>query len=303
MTTDEPQQTQKINHIQLVWNIAEVLRGDFRPHQYGSIILPFLVLRRLECVLDPTREKVLDALKSLPKGADDHIREKLLNRGSSHKFHNTSKWTLEKLKGDSDHLLANLNAYIGSFSANVRDVLIDKFKLPTHLEELENAKILYAIVEKFAQLDLHPKRVPNHEMGSIFEELIRKFSEQSNETAGDHFTPRDVVTLLVNVLFLFDEEILTKPGVVRSMYDPTAGTGGILSLAQENLRRINPDAKLILFGQEINPESYAICKSDLLIKSSKTWTPTYSPPNPRCPTRSTQTRTSPTSGMTPITPI
>ena len=256
----------KINYVSLVWSIAEILRGDFKAHQYGAIILPFLVLRRLECVLEPSRAKVLDALASVPKGADETIREKLLNRASGHKFSNTSKWTLEKIKGDQAHLLANLNAYVNGFSANVRDVLIDKFKFPTLLEALDKADLLYSLVDKFAQVDLHPDRVSNMEMGSIFEELIRRFAEVSNETAGEHFTPRDVVELLVDVLFIFDSEVLTKKGVVRSIYDPTAGTGGILSVAQEALRKLNPDAQLVLFGQELNPESYAICKSDLMIK-------------------------------------
>jgi type I restriction enzyme M protein len=256
----------KTNYVQLVWAIAETLRGDFRPHQYGGITLPFVVLRRLECVLEPTRQATLDAVGKIPKGADDAIREKLLNRASKKRFHNTTKWTLEKLKGDAPHLLTNLNAYIGGFSANVRDVLIDRFKLPTLLEDLDKADLLFQVVEKFAEIDLHPDNVPNHEMGSIFEELIRRFAEVSNETAGEHFTPRDVVGLVIDLLFLFDEEILTAPGVVRTMYDPTAGTGGILSLAQEYLFRVNPQAQFILFGQEINPESYAVCKSDLLIK-------------------------------------
>jgi type I restriction enzyme M protein len=254
------------NHAQLVWNIAELLRGSFKAHQYGSIILPFLVLRRLECVLEPTREKVLAALQDLPRGADDAIREKLLNRAAGHKFHNATKWSLDKIKGDTDHILENLNAYISGFSSNVRDVLIDKFKLLGFLEDLDKADLLYSITEKFSVLDLHPRTVPNSEMGNIFEELIRKFAEVSNETAGEHFTPRDVVSLLVDVLFLNDDDLLTKEGIVRTMYDPTAGTGGILSLAQERLHSMNPEAKLILFGQELNPEAYATCKADLLIK-------------------------------------
>jgi len=254
------------NHAQLIWNIAELLRGNFRPHQYGSIILPFLVLRRLECVLETTREKVLKAVKELPKNADDAIKEKILSRAAGYKFHNATKWDLEKIKGDTDHLVENLNAYVSGFSANVRDVLIDKFKFLGLLEDLEKADLLYNVTDKFSQLDLHPKTVPNSEMGNIFEELIRKFAEASNETAGDHFTPRDVVSLLVDVLFLNDDDLLTKEGTVRTMYDPTAGTGGILSLAQERLHSLNPDAKLILFGQELNPEAYATCKADLLIK-------------------------------------
>lgn len=265
-TTKAPEPTKKTNYVQLVWNIAETLRGDFRPHQYGAITLPFVVLRRLECVLEPTREAVLEAQGKIPGKADEAISEKLLNKASGKRFHNTTKWTMEKLKGDAPHLLTNLTAYVEGFSANVRDVLIDRFKLPTLLEDLDKADLLFKIVEEFAEIDLHPNTVPNHEMGSIFEELIRRFAEVSNETAGEHFTPRDVVGLLIDLLFLFDDEILTAPGVVRSMYDPTAGTGGILSLAQEYLYRVNPKAQLVLFGQEINPESYAICKADLLIK-------------------------------------
>ncbi len=256
----------KLNHISLIWGIAEILRGDFKAHQYGSIVLPFVVLRRLECVLEPTRKKVLEALAKVPKGSDEVIREKLLNRASGLKFSNTTEWTLDRIKGDSAHLLANLNAYINGFTANVRDVLIDRFKLPSLLEDLDKSNLLFSVIDKFSAIDLHPSKVSNMEMGSIFEELIRRFAEVSNETAGEHFTPRDIVELLVDVLFIFDAEVLTQKGVVRSAYDPTAGTGGILSTAQEKLAKLNPDAQLILFGQELNPESYAICKSDLMIK-------------------------------------
>jgi type I restriction enzyme M protein len=256
----------KLNYVSLIWSIAEILRGDFKAHQYGSIVLPFLVLRRLECVLEPTRKKVLEASKTFPKNSDETIREKLLNRASGQKFSNTTEWTLDRIKGDSAHLLANTNAYINGFTANVRDVLIDRFKLPALLEDLDKANLLYSILDKFSAVDLHPKKVSNMEMGSIFEELIRRFAEVSNETAGEHFTPRDIVELLVDVLFIFDAEVLTQKGIVRTAYDPTAGTGGVLSTAQEKLAKLNPDAKLILFGQELNPESYAICKSDLMIK-------------------------------------
>ncbi len=256
----------KLNYVSLIWSIAEILRGDFKAHQYGSIVLPFVVLRRLECVLEPTRKKVLEALAKLPEGADEGIREKLLNRASGLKFSNTTEWTLDRIKGDSAHLLANTTAYINGFTANVRDVLIDRFKLPALLDDLDKANLLYSVLDKFSAVDLHPNKVSNMEMGSIFEELIRRFAEVSNETAGEHFTPRDIVELLVDVLFIFDAELLTQKGIVRSAYDPTAGTGGILSTAQEKLAKLNPDAQLILFGQELNPESYAICKSDLMIK-------------------------------------
>lgn len=265
-SSDHPQESSKLNYVSLIWSIAEILRGDFKAHQYGSIILPFVVLRRLECVLEPTRAKVLEASRAVPTGADETIREKLLNRASGLKFSNATEWTLDRIKGDSAHLLANTNAYINGFTANVRDVLIDRFKLPSLLEDLDKANLLYSVIDKFSAVDLHPSKVSNMEMGSIFEELIRRFAEVSNETAGEHFTPRDIVELLVDVLFLFDAEVLTQKGVVRSAYDPTAGTGGILSVAQEKLAKLNPEAQLILFGQELNPESYAICKSDLMIK-------------------------------------
>ena len=247
-----------------IWSVADLLRGDYKQADYGKVILPFTVLRRLDCVLDATREAVWkkhDALK------DTGIKEpeEILNRASKVGFHNISKFDFGKLKGDPNHLARNLSAYIKGFSSNARDV-IERFKFPEQIAKLDESNLLFQALSKFAEVDLHPEAVPNHVMGSIFEELIRRFSEQSNETAGEHFTPRDVIRLMVDLLFIEDDDALRKAGAVRSLYDPACGTGGMLSVAEEYLRELNPDADLYVFGQELNDESYAICKADMMIK-------------------------------------
>ena len=249
-----------------IWSIANLLRGDFKQYEYGKVILPFTLLRRLECVIEEKKDLILEEFnqrKNLPKTAiDTYLKTKTgLN------FYNTSPFTLQKLLSDPNNLKDNLESYINSFSDNARDVF-EHYKFSEIIERLEEAGLLYLIVEKFASIDLHPEKVNNHQMGLIFEELIRKFAEISNETAGEHFTPRDIVRLVTALVFSTEKE-LTKKGIVRSVYDPTAGTGGFLTGASEYVREINPDATIIPFGQEINPESYAICKADMMIKGGK----------------------------------
>ncbi len=247
----------------LIWSVAELLRGDYKQSDYGKVILPFTVLRRLDCVLEPTKKAVLaeNALRS-KAGVNP---EPFLLRKSGASFFNTSPMDLKALLGDQDHIAVNLDAYIQAFSPAARDIF-DRFKFGGQIEYMGSKDLLYLVTEKFANFDLHPNAVSNAEMGTIFEELIRKFAELSNETAGEHFTPREVIRLMVNLLFVEDDAVLSQPGVVRTIYDPAAGTGGMLSVAGEYLAEHNPDARLTMFGQELNDESYAICKADMLIK-------------------------------------
>ncbi len=253
-------------HVSFIWSIAEILRGNYKQSEYGKVVLPFTVLRRLDCVLKPTRDKVLEQLKTLPKSVDHEMRETMLNMAAGQNFHNTSAFTFEKLLDDPDHIAANLNNLINGFSDDAREIFIERFKLPEQVARLDKDNLLYMVVSRFAQADLHPDIVSNIQMGSIFEELIRRFSEQSNETAGEHFTPREVIRLMVNLLFQEDGDALTKKGTIRKLYDPACGTGGMLSVAEEYLRELNADAHLEVYGQELNDESYATCKSDMMIK-------------------------------------
>ena len=253
-------------HIGFIWSIAELLRGNYKQSEYGKVVLPFTVLRRLDCVLAPTKGAVQAQLEILPDTMDDTMRETALNMASGHNFHNTSPFTFATLLDDPDNIAANLNNLINGFSHDVRDIFIERFNLPEQIARLDRANLLYLIVSRFAQADLHPDRVSNLQMGYLFEELIRRFSEQSNETAGEHFTPREVIRLMVNLLFLEDGDTLTKRGIIRTLYDPACGTGGMLSVAEEYLRELNPHASLIVYGQELNDESYATCKSDMMIK-------------------------------------
>ncbi len=243
--------------------MADLLRGDFKQADYGKVILPLTVLRRLDCVLAPTKAAVL--AEKAKREAAGLNPEPFLLRLTQAFCYNTSPLDLKKLMGDADHIGENLRAYVQAFSPAVRDIF-ESFEFHTQIDKLAKSGLLYMVVEKFTTIDLHPHAVSNAEMGAVFEELIRKFAELSNETAGEHFTPREVIRLMVNLLFIEDDEALTKPGVVRSLYDPTAGTGGMLSVADEHLSSLNPDARLVMFGQELNPESYAICKADMLIK-------------------------------------
>jgi type I restriction enzyme M protein len=247
----------------LIWSVAELLRGDYKQSDYGKVILPFTVLRRLDCVLEPTKKAVL-AEHSLRKRSGINP-EPFLLRKSRAGFYNTSPMDLKTLLGDQDHIAVNLDAYIQAFSPAARDVF-ERFKFAGQIEYMASKRLLYLVTEKFANFDLHPNVVSNAEMGTIFEELIRKFAELSNETAGEHFTPREVIRLMVNLLFVEDDAVLSQRGVVRTIYDPAAGTGGMLSVAGEYLAEHNPDARLTMFGQELNDESYAICKADMLIK-------------------------------------
>jgi type I restriction enzyme M protein len=246
-----------------IWSVADLLRGDYKQSEYGKVILPFTVLRRLDCVLEPTKVAVL-AEKQTREAAGLNP-EAFLLRKSGQFFYNTSPLDLKKLMGDQDHICENLRAYMQAFSPAVRDIF-ESFDFHTQIDKLAKSGLLYLVTEKFANIDLHPEVVSNAQMGAVFEELIRKFAELSNETAGEHFTPREVIRLMVNLLFIEDDQALTRPGVVRSIYDPTAGTGGMLSVADEHLSSLNPSARLVMYGQELNPESYAICKADMLIK-------------------------------------
>lgn len=254
------------NNAAFIWSIANLLRGTYKAADYGKVILPFTVLRRLDSALESTKQAVLDAKKenSTSGAALDFI----LQKASKYSFYNTSPYDLKKAAGDTTNLKANLLAYIDGFSANVRDIF-DKYDFAAQLAKLDENDLLLLVTQKFSQIDLHPDRVSNIEMGMIFEELIRQFAELSNETAGEHFTPRDVVRLMVNLLFANDDGVLSKKGVVRTVYDPTAGTGGLLSVADDYIRNLNPDAALTLFGQELNGESYAIAKADMVIKGQE----------------------------------
>ncbi|MFN3723671.1 MAG: N-6 DNA methylase [Paracoccaceae bacterium] len=246
-----------------LWSVANILRGDYKQADYGKVILPFTVLRRLDCVLSPTKDAVL--AEHATRQAQGMNPEPFLLRKAGQTFYNTSKLDMKKLMGDQDNIAANLYSYIQAFSPDVRDIF-ERFEFSAHVDRLSKAGLLYQVAEKFAQIDLHPDRVNNHQMGLVFEELIRRFAELSNETAGEHFTPREVIRLMVNLMFVEDDDVLSQPGVVRTIYDPTAGTGGMLSVAGEYLNEHNDAASLVMFGQELNPESYAICKADMLIK-------------------------------------
>lgn len=254
------------NHATFIWSIADLLRGSFKAHQYGDIILPFTVLRRLDAVLAPTKKAVFAAVE---QAATDGIpvRASLLRNTAGHgySFWNESKFDLKTALGDSENLAANLSDYVTGFSENVKDIF-DKYKITERIAELDEHDLLFHVVQRFAAVDLSPAAVPNEEMGHIFEELIRKFAEASNETAGEHFTPRDVIELMVDILLAPESDTLAKKNVVRSVYDPTAGTGGMLSVAEDHIRSANPTATLTLAGQEINPQSYAICKADMTVK-------------------------------------
>ena len=251
------------NNAAFIWSIANLLRGTYKSADYGKVILPFTVLRRLDSALESTKQAVLDTKKqNSTSGAQLDF---LLQKASKYSFYNTSPYDLKKAAGDTTNLKANLLSYIDGFSANVRDIF-DKYDFAAQLAKLDENDLLLLVTQKFSQIDLHPEKVSNIEMGMIFEELIRQFAELSNETAGEHFTPRDVVRLIVNLLFANDDEVLSKKGVVRTVYDPTAGTGGMLSVADDYIRHLNPEAALTLFGQELNGESYAIAKADMVIK-------------------------------------
>jgi len=248
----------------LIWSVADLLRGDYRQSEYGRVILSFTVLRRLDCVLEPTKAKVLAEFDAKTKAGLNP--DPFLIRKAGQSFYNASPLDLTKLLGDQDNIRQNLLAYVQAFSPAARDIF-ERFDFHSVIERLAKSNLLYLVAEKFAGFDLHPDTVDNYQMGLAFEELIRKFAEISNETAGEHFTPREVIRLMVNLLFVEDDDVLKSGNaVVRTIYDPTAGTGGMLTMAAEHLLQHNPAARLTMFGQELNDESYAVCKADMLIK-------------------------------------
>ncbi|OAI16457.1 restriction endonuclease subunit M [Methylomonas lenta] len=248
-----------------IWSLADLLRGDFKQSQYGRIILPFTLLRRLECVLEDSKAAVLAQVdKVQAMNVSEEAQEKLLLRATNGlSFYNTSKMDLSKL-GEAG-IAANLEAYIQGFSKDAREIF-EHFKFTDFISQLNDANLLYRIVQKVRTTDLSPKAISNHDMGLVFEELIRRFAESSNETAGEHFTPRDIISLTTSLVFMEDDEVLTKPGIIRTLYDATGGTGGFLSAGMEYVHELNPQAVILAYGQELNPESYAICKADMLIK-------------------------------------
>ena len=247
-----------------IWAVADLLRGDFKQSQYGRVILPFTLLRRLECVLTASKDAVVTEAEKLKNSSlPEEAKEKYLLRASGLTFFNTSPMDLGKM-GQND-IKANLENYVQSFSADAREIF-EHFKFSEFVGLLEDANLLYKVVKKFATTDLSPQKISNHEMGLVFEELIRRFAESSNETAGEHFTPRDIVRLTTSLVFMEDDDVLSKDGIIRTIYDPTAGTGGFLSSGMEYVHELNPKAVMRAFGQELNPESYAICKADMLIK-------------------------------------
>ncbi|HIQ33683.1 type I restriction-modification system subunit M [Acinetobacter venetianus] len=248
-----------------IWSVADLLRGDFKQSQYGRVILPFTLLRRLECVFEPSKAKVLEAnekVKAMP--LPEEAKEKMLLKATEGlSFFNTSELDLSSL--GQKNIRANISNYIQHFSKDAREIF-EHFKFDEFTGLLDDANLLYKVVQKFASTDLSPQSISNHDMGLVFEELIRRFAESSNETAGEHFTPRDIVRLTTGLIFSQDDDVLNKEGVIRTIYDPTAGTGGFLSSGTEYVYEHNPEAVMRVFGQELNPESYAICKADMLIK-------------------------------------
>lgn len=248
----------------LIWEVADLLRGDYKQSDYGKVILPMTVLRRLDCVLAPNKQKVLDYLPKVEK-LSDSAKDLTLNKIAGANFHNRSQFDFAKLIAAPNHIAANLRNHINGYSASAREI-IEYFNFDDQIERMDDPKadILFQVVKKFAEIDLSD--MDTMHMGYVFEDLIRRFAEQSNETAGEHFTPREVIKLMVNVLFNADSQALTQPGIVKTLYDPACGTGGMLSIGEQHLKDFNRNAKLEVFGQEINPESYAICKSDMLIK-------------------------------------
>jgi type I restriction enzyme M protein len=251
------------NHAAFIWSVADLLRGDYKQSEYGKVILPLTVIRRLDCVLEATKQVVLDRHRQLAARIEN--MEPVLQAVARQQFYNTSPLTFTKLLDDPDTIADSLQLYIGGFSETAQDV-IDKFDFGIQIDRLRRANLLYKVIGKFAEIDLHPDAVSNIEMGYLYEELIRKFSELSNETAGEHFTPREIIRLMVNLLFIDDADVLTRPGIVKTLCDPACGTGGMLSVAEDHLRSLNPQARLEVFGQELNAETYAVCRSDMMLK-------------------------------------
>lgn len=250
----------------LIWTIADKLTGPYKPHEYGDVILPLTVIRRFDCILFDTKDAVLkkyEEVKNLP------MKDVLLRKASGFDFYNTSKYTFEKLMDDPDHIEENFRDYLNGFSDNVQDI-IQKFEFDGHITRMANKNILYIVLKEFTteKANLHPDEISNLEMGYIFEEIIRRFSEAHNEDAGQHYTPREVIQLMVNILFYDDNDIISGNNVAKTIYDPACGTGGMLSVAEEYLHSLNASTELVSFGQEINDQTFAICKADMLIKGN-----------------------------------
>ena len=256
--------TQTTNLSSLIWSSADdVLRGLFKPSEYGRVILPFVVMRRLDCVLEPKKDEVYDLYTKYKDQISDPYP--VISRQIGSPFFNTSKFDLSRIKSDPTNVLMNFNNYVQGYSQNVLDI-IENFSISPLVEKLHKNKRLYLLIDKFTEFDLHPNKIDNHQMGSVYEELLRKFSEMSNEESGDHFTPRDVVKLLVSFVFGGDKENLQGEGKIRSVFDPCCGTGGMLTIGKEWVHEnINPNLKIDLYGQELNDVTYSICKSDLLM--------------------------------------
>lgn len=250
--------------VSLIWNTAELLRGDYKQSDYGKVILPLTVIRRLDCVLEPTKDAVLEKYKTMQEPLT-LFNQRILYRVANAPFYNVSPFTLKSLKNYPNLLADNFRTYLNGFSENVREIL-RHFDFDVHIQRLSESNLLYLVLDEFLKINLHPDVVSNIEMGYIFEELIRRFSEQSNETAGEHFTPREVIKLMVNILFDADKEALTGEKVVRKIYDPACGTGGMLAVAHEYLRKLNPTMNIEVFGQELNPNPMPFVKQICLSK-------------------------------------
>ncbi len=251
----------------LIWAIADKLTGVFKPHEYGEVILPLTVIRRFDCILADTKDKVLETVRT---SRNIPMLDWLLQDASGYPFYNTSRYTFESLVADPGNIEANFHDYLNGFSLNVREI-IEKFRFDDWIAQMASKDILYIVLKEFTspRANLHPDTISNLEMGYIFEEIIRRFSESHNEDAGQHYTPREVIQLMVNILFNDDSEALSGTDIVRSLYDPACGTGGMLSVAEEHLHSLNASAKLLSFGQELNDKTYAICQADMLIKGNE----------------------------------
>ena len=249
----------------LIWAIADKLTGTYKPHEYGEVILPLTVIYRFDCILEKTKEAVVQKNKEL----NIEVKDPLLRKISGYSFYNTSPFTFKKLLDDPDNIEPNFRSYLNGFSENVRNI-IERFKFDSHINTLSEKNLLYIVLKEFTspKADMHPDKISNIEMGYIFEEIIRRFSEAHNEDAGQHYTPREVIKLMANILFAEDNELLSSNAITKTMYNPACGTGGMLTVAEDHLRQLNNNAQLICFGQEINAQTYAICKSDILIKGA-----------------------------------
>ncbi|MGQ4555954.1 N-6 DNA methylase [Halobellus sp. GM3] len=250
-----------------IWSIADLLRGDYKQSEYQKVILPLTVLRRLDCVTARNKDDVLERHEQLQEQGIENVAPSL-KKAADAEVYNTSEYTFEALCNDPENIADNLQYYINQYDEETKEIF-EKFDFGYQIQRLDDADLLYKVVRQFTEIDLHPDEVANEEMGYIYEELIRKFNELSNETAGEHFTPREVIELMVNLIFQEDDEALSEQGAVRTVYDPACGTGGMLSVAEEYVRQLNNDARLHAFGQELNPESYAVCNSDMLIKGQE----------------------------------